>query len=105
MIPNPGTAAVLSFFINGLGQLYNGQIKKGLWLIFLSSLSMLILLVGAILIGYWLFYCLRSEIWLTDIRKLIFGFVLFSLGLISICVIGIYSIFDAYNTAKEKSSY
>ncbi|MFQ5993130.1 MAG: hypothetical protein ACE5NA_11900 [Nitrospiraceae bacterium] len=27
---NPGVAAVLSFFITGLGQIYNGQILKGL---------------------------------------------------------------------------
>ena len=27
---NPGVAAVLSFFITGLGQIYNGQIVKGL---------------------------------------------------------------------------
>ena len=27
---NPGVAAVLSFFISGLGQIYNGQIVKGL---------------------------------------------------------------------------
>lgn len=27
---NPGLAAVLSFFITGLGQIYNGQIGKGI---------------------------------------------------------------------------
>jgi len=27
---NPGLAAVLSFFFSGLGQIYNGQILKGL---------------------------------------------------------------------------
>jgi TM2 domain-containing membrane protein YozV len=27
---NPGLAAVLSFFICGLGQIYNGQIMKGI---------------------------------------------------------------------------
>lgn len=103
MAPNPGVAAVLSFLVNGLGQLYNGQIKKGLWLISLSFLSMLVLLVGAILIGYWLFCCLKLEICLIDIRGLILGFILFFLGLISICLLGIYSIFDAYNTAKKSA--
>ena len=101
---NPGVAAVLSFFVNGLGQLYNGQIKKGLWLIFLSSLSMLVLLVGAIFIGHWLFCCLKLGICLINIRELILGFVLFCLGLIFICIIGIYSIFDAYRTAKIRTS-
>jgi TM2 domain-containing membrane protein YozV len=33
-LPNPGTAAVLSFFIPGLGQFYNGKFLRGLfWLI------------------------------------------------------------------------
>jgi TM2 domain-containing membrane protein YozV len=31
---NPGTAAVLSFFIPGVGQIYNGKILRGIfWLI------------------------------------------------------------------------
>lgn len=28
---NPGLAAVLSFFFMGLGQIYNGQIAKGVF--------------------------------------------------------------------------
>jgi TM2 domain-containing membrane protein YozV len=32
-VKNPGVAAVLSFFICGLGQIYNGQILKGIILI------------------------------------------------------------------------
>jgi len=100
---NPGIAAVLSFIFNGLGQLYNGQIKKGLWLMFLSSLSMLVLIVGAILIGHWLLSCFKLGICLINIKELILGVVLFFLGLIFICIIGIYSIFDAYKTAKKSS--
>ena len=30
---NAGIAAVLSFFISGLGQIYNGQIIKGLFIV------------------------------------------------------------------------
>ncbi len=30
---NPGLAAILSFFISGLGQIYNGQIGKGILII------------------------------------------------------------------------
>ncbi len=34
-LPDPGIAAVLSFFIPGVGQIYNGCILRGLlWLIF-----------------------------------------------------------------------
>ena len=57
----PGMAAVLSFIFNGLGQIYNGQIKKGLFIIFLSSISMFIFIIGAILIGFWLFGKLISS--------------------------------------------
>lgn len=34
MMKNPGTAAVLSFFIPGVGQIYNGTFWRGLfWLV------------------------------------------------------------------------
>ncbi len=34
MVKNPGTAAVLSFFIPGVGQIYNGEFLRGIfWLI------------------------------------------------------------------------
>ena len=37
--PNPGVAAVLSFFIPGLGQFYNGKFLRGLfWLIITPGL-------------------------------------------------------------------
>ncbi len=91
---HPGTAAVLSFIFNGLGQIYNGQIKRGLFIIFVSTLSMFIFIIGAILIGFWLF----SKIIFPN--QVIFGFSLFSLGLVLISIIGIWSIFDAYNVAK-----
>ena len=91
---NPGLAAVLSFVFNGLGQLYNGQILKGLTFIFLSSVSMLVLVAGSILIGFWFLGKVIFD------KELIVGLVLFFIGLISICVIGIYSIFDAYRVAS-----
>mgnify|MGYP001612143599 FL=1 len=93
---HPGLAAVLSFIFNGLGQLYNGEILKGLMIIFISSISMLVLVIGSILIGFWLLGKIIS------IKVLICGLVLFFIGLISICVLGIYSILDAYRTAAKK---
>jgi len=95
-ITHPGVAAVLSFVFNGLGQLYNGQIRKGLWIIFLSSISLLIFLTGSILIGLWLLGKLMFA------KGLILGLVLFFLGLFFICVLGIYSIVDAYRVALKK---
>lgn len=47
---NPGIAAVLCFFYTGLGQIYNGQILKGLVLLGVRLFSDLILC--ALLIGF-----------------------------------------------------
>jgi hypothetical protein len=95
-IKNPGLAAVLSFIFNGLGQLYNGQIRKGLVIIFISSLSILILIVGSILIGFWLVGKIIFLKWLFA------GIVLFLIGLIFICILGIYSIVDAFKVAQKQ---
>ncbi|MGD9014881.1 MAG: hypothetical protein PVI33_02505 [Candidatus Omnitrophota bacterium] len=91
---HPGTAAVLSFVFNGLGQIYNGQIRKGLIIIFLSTLSLFIFMIGAILIGFWLLGKAVSFAWIVS------GFLIFCLGLVLICILGIWSIFDAYNVAR-----
>ena len=92
---HPGMAAVLSFIFNGLGQIYNGQIKKGLFTIFLSTVSLLIFIIGAVLIGFWIFGKVISS------AQIIYGVLFFSSGLIFICIIGIWSILDAYNVAKK----
>jgi len=92
---HPGMAAVLSFIFNGLGQIYNGQIKKGLFVIFLSTLSLLIFVIGAVLIGLWMLGKLLNSF------QVIYGFLFFLSGLILICILGIWSIFDAYNVAKK----
>ena len=42
---NPGLAAILSFFYMGLGQIYNGQIAKGVFFIILYSISALLIIV------------------------------------------------------------
>jgi len=42
---NPGVAAVLSFFFVGLGQIYNGQIGKGIVLIVAYIFSILLIFV------------------------------------------------------------
>ncbi|RKY31370.1 MAG: hypothetical protein DRP74_05030 [Candidatus Omnitrophota bacterium] len=95
-ITHPGVATVLSFVFNGLGQLYNGQIKKGLLIIFCSSLSLLVFIFGSILIGLWLF---GKVIFASE---LVVGLAMFLLGLVLICILGIYSIVDAYRVAIKK---
>ncbi len=42
---NPGLAAVLSFFWMGLGQIYNGQIAKGIVFIIAYTISWILMLV------------------------------------------------------------
>jgi TM2 domain-containing membrane protein YozV len=42
---NPGLAAVLSFFYMGLGQIYNGQIAKGIAFIVLYTVSILLIFI------------------------------------------------------------
>ena len=49
---NPGIAAVLSFFWTGVGQIYNGQIKKGLILIGVQILNALLMFLIIGLITY-----------------------------------------------------
>lgn len=92
---HPGIAAVLSFVFNGLGQLYNGQILKGLSIIFLSAVSMLFLIIGSLIIGLWLFNKVIFA------GQLAWGVGLFLLAVTSVCILGIYSIIDAYNVAKS----
>ncbi len=45
---NPGLAAVLSFFYMGLGQIYNGQLSKGIFFIIAYTISwiMMIIVIG-----------------------------------------------------------
>lgn len=45
MFKNPGIAAVLSFFWTGVGQIYNGQILKGIFLIILQGINSLLMFV------------------------------------------------------------
>jgi TM2 domain-containing membrane protein YozV/ribosomal protein L40E len=42
---NPGTAAVLSFFWTGLGQIYNGEILKGILLMVVQVVNVLLMFV------------------------------------------------------------
>lgn len=42
---NPTTATILSFFIMGLGQIYNGQIGKGVLFIVLYTISIALMFI------------------------------------------------------------
>jgi hypothetical protein len=96
MLKHPGIAVVFSFIFTGLGQLYNGQIKKGLLIIFVSALNMLLLVIGSILLGFWLLGKLPGR------GVLVSGILFFGIGLIAVCIVGIYSIVDAYKVATQQ---
>ena len=53
---NPGVAVVLSFFITGLGQIYNGQIIKGLLCILIQALNAALMWVLIGFVTYPLFW-------------------------------------------------
>lgn len=53
-----GVAAVLSALINGLGQIYNGQILKGIFIILLQAINgaLTIILIGYVFLPIvWLY--------------------------------------------------
>jgi TM2 domain-containing membrane protein YozV len=45
-VKNPGLAAVLSFVVCGLGQIYNGQIAKGLLFLAIFAVSIPLMVFG-----------------------------------------------------------
>jgi TM2 domain-containing membrane protein YozV len=94
---HPGTAAVLSFVFTGLGQIYNGQLRKGFVLAGISMAALLAVIVSAVVIGYWLMdtYGITPAV-------LAAGCVFFIVSVLVIAVSGIYSITDAYKTALKR---
>jgi TM2 domain-containing membrane protein YozV len=46
---NPGLAAILCFFFTGLGQIYNGQIGKGIAFIIIQAINIVLMFI---LIGF-----------------------------------------------------
>ncbi len=90
-----GLSAVFSFIFSGLGQIYNGEIKKGLMIMTFSLIGILLALIGAIIIGYFL---------LTDLfsfKGAVLGGVLFIVGIGGMGAFGVYSIWDAHQRGGE----
>jgi TM2 domain-containing membrane protein YozV len=79
---NEGVSAILSFLVMGLGQIYNGQILKGLVMFFTMTI------IG--IVTYIFVMTLDTE------TVLVLGIVLAGLGLF----VWIYGITDAYLKAK-----
>lgn len=60
-IKNPGLAAVLSFLFAGLGQIYNGEIGKGILIFIVQIINGLLMMIGigfitAPIVGIWSIY-------------------------------------------------
>lgn len=90
-----GMAAVFSFLFNGLGHLYVGKIKQGLIIMSISSFSMILIIVGAVFTGHWLLFQLFA------IKQFILGLILIVVGIIIACIVGVYSITNAYKEALK----
>lgn len=56
MTPNPGTSAILSFFWTGLGQIYNGEIGKGLLFMIIQAINFCLIFVAVGLLTFPLFW-------------------------------------------------
>ncbi len=92
-------APFLSFLLNGLGQFYNGEFKKGFIYLGVSFVFLLILVVSL----FFLFKIL-IEAWRGNLnwRSLFWGIILFSISSFVLCLNGLLSIVDAYKCAKGK---
>lgn len=75
---SPGVALLLSFFIVGAGQMYNGQVGKGIAMLLIYAVSV-VLAVSLIIVGI----------------GAVFFLVMF--------VLWIWSMADGYSTAKQMS--
>jgi len=55
---HPGIAAVLSFLFTGLGQIYNGQLRKGLLFMVIGFINLLLtfVLIGFVTAPIWWIY-------------------------------------------------
>lgn len=95
-VKNSRVAAVLSFCLIGLGQIYNGQIKKGLVLISSSGILMIYIITTVTYFAYIL--------WVTpqEILRLVSWLILLAVSIIAVAIIGIYSIYDAYSGTNER---
>ncbi len=91
---NPGVAAVLSFIFSGIGQIYNGEIKKGLVMVFLTTLGLVSVLLGALILILGFYQNFLS------VKLVLISMLCLLSGGIIICWVGIYSIYDAYKRAQ-----
>ena len=93
---NPGLSAVLSFLFSGLGQIYNGEISKGLYIMLGSACGMVLIIIATVQ----LVICIVNQNF--NITAIFLNLIILLFGIIVIAFIGIYNLYDAYNSAKKK---
>ena len=86
-----GVAAIASFFIPGLGQIYNGQILKGILFIILCGF---LILLGIIMITFGMLAAIGTG-------NVFAGSPIILIGIILYPIFWMYNIYDAYNTAER----
>ena len=91
---SPVIAAILSFICAGLGQFYNGELRKGWLFIFVIFISLVIFALGGIFLIYGISEDKKTQI--------IWALFLVLLGLFSLIVSGLLSILDAYLKGKNE---
>ncbi|MCM8787889.1 MAG: hypothetical protein NC935_07575 [Candidatus Omnitrophica bacterium] len=91
-------APLLSFLLNGLGQFYNGQVKKAIIYIVCSIIFICIFVVSIVLL-YQNFIDAIEGIF--DKKLLLKGVILFTFSGFILCLISLLSIVDAYKVAKS----
>jgi TM2 domain-containing membrane protein YozV len=94
-------APFLSFLINGLGQIYNGQVKKGIIFIIISLVFIVILLAGIVLLFKSIILSFHNTF---NFREIMHGVVLLAVSGLILCVNGLWSIIDAYQVAKRDAN-
>ncbi|MEI8348809.1 MAG: hypothetical protein WCI77_01520 [Candidatus Omnitrophota bacterium] len=91
-------APFLSFVLNGVGQIYNGEIKKGILFFFISLFFSVMLVAGII------FLCkaaLSSYAGKAQFSHMAWGVMLVTVAGLLLCLNGLWSIVDAYKVAKR----
>jgi TM2 domain-containing membrane protein YozV len=94
-------APLLSFLINGLGQIYNRQIKKGIVFIIISLIFMVGFVAGMVLIFKIIVLSFNNTL---NFREIMQGVVLLTVSGFILSVNGLWSIIDAYKIAKKNAN-
>lgn len=91
-------AAVSSLFFSGLGQLYNGDLSKGLFIILFSFIGFVFFIFGSIVFAYWILNgCALRSCFFWALGLVISGLVI-------IVLLSSYSIVDAYKSRLRGKS-